>query len=169
MKERIVIAIFVIGSALSSQSVYSLQGANPRGETALGGGQVAVEYGRPSTRGRDMLSLMPTGGYWRLGADTNTMLETKTPLRFGDTTIPAGSYPLLAHLADVDSWQLVVCRSVTENFSPRETLATVPLRLEEGRPHVEQLTLNLEGDGETSILVITWGAYRLSAEFSTAD
>jgi hypothetical protein len=43
------------------------------------------------------------------------------------------------------------------------------LTFEEDRPHVEQLTLDLERDGEQSMLVITWGTYRLAARFSTAD
>jgi hypothetical protein len=97
------------------------------------------------------------------------MLKTQTPLRFGDATLPAGSYILLAHLMENDNWQLVVCTSVTADFAPQDTVATVPLTFEEDRPHVEQLTLDLERDGEQSMLVITWGTYRLAARFSTAD
>ena len=169
MKENILIALVVIGSVVGSLDVLALQGPNPGGKAILGEGEVAVEYGRPSTRGRDIMSMMRPGSYWRLGADNNTMLKTRTPLRFGDASLPAGSYILLAHLMESGSWQLVVCTEVTANFAPRDTLATVPLTFEEGRPHVEQLTLNLERDGEQSILVITWGTYRLAAQFSTAD
>jgi hypothetical protein len=168
MKENMLTAIFLIGSVLGAPPVLAQQGPNPRGETVLGEGEIVIEYGRPSTRGRDIMSMMRPGSYWRLGADTNTVLETGTPLRFGDNTIPAGTYILLAHLVEPDSWQLVVCKSVGANFSPQETLATVPLTFEGGHPPVEQLTLNLEGGGGGAMLVITWGTYRLTAQFSTA-
>ena len=167
MKERVITAILLIGSVLGAPPVLSAQGPNPRGETALGEGEVIVEYGRPSTRGRDMISMMRPGSYWRLGADTNTVLESEVPPLLGDTTVPAGSHILLAHLAEPGQWELVVCKSVGDNFTPQETLATVPLTFEEGHPHVELLTLNLEGSGESAMLVITWGAYRLTASFST--
>jgi len=169
MKRSILIALVVIGSVLGPQNVLALQGPNPSGNTVLGEGEVAVAYGRPSTRGRDIMSLMRPGSYWRLGADNDTMLKTQTPLRFGDATLPAGSYILLAHLMENDNWQLVVCTSGTSDFAPQDTVATVPLTFEEDRPHVEQLTLDLERDGEQSMLVITWGPYRLAARFSTAD
>ena len=169
LKEKMLVAMLLIGSVLGPQPVLSQQGPNPRGEAVLGEGEVVIEYGRPSTQGRDIMSMMRPGSYWRLGADTNTMLETRIPLRFGDTTIPAGSYILLAHLAERDSWQLVVCKSVGANFTPQDTLATVPLTFEEGHPLVEKLTLNLERDAEQSMLVITWGTYRLTALFSTVS
>ena len=166
MKKMILLAILLIGSVLGSQPVFSQQGPNPRGKAVLGEGEVVIEYGRPSTQGRDIMSMMRPGSYWRLGADTNTTLETGIPLRFGDTTIPAGTYAVLAHLEERDSWQLVVCKSVAANFTPRDTLARVPLTFEERHPFVEQLTLNLERDGEQLMLVITWGTYRLTALFS---
>lgn len=169
MKGSILIALVVIGSVLGPQDVLALQGSNPSGNTVLGEGEVAVEYGRPSTRGRDIMSMMRPGSYWRLGADNDTMLKTRMPLRFGDTTLPAGSYILLAHLMENGSWQLMVCTTVTANFAPQDTVATIPLTFEEDRPHVEQLTLDLERDGEQSMLVITWGTYRLAARFSTTD
>jgi hypothetical protein len=103
MKRSILIALVVIGSVLGPQNVLALQGPNPSGNTVLGEGEVAVAYGRPSTRGRDIMSMMRPGSYWRLGADNDTMLKTQTPLRFGDATLPAGSYILLAHLMENDS------------------------------------------------------------------
>lgn len=169
MKETVVTAMLLIGSMLGVPPVFSQQGPNSRGETALGEGEVVIEYGRPSTQGRDIMSMMRPGSYWRLGADTNTVLETETSLRFGDSTIPASSYILLAHLAERDNWQLVVCKSVGANFAPQDTVATVPLTFEEGHPLVEKLTLNLEKDSEQSMLVITWGTYRLTALFSTVS
>ncbi|MEE8349605.1 MAG: DUF2911 domain-containing protein [Acidobacteriota bacterium] len=166
MNNKVVTAILLVGFVLGLPAVFSQRGPNTRGETALGEREVVIEYGRPSTHGRDMMAMMRPGSYWRLGADTNTVLETETSLRFGDSPVPAGSYILLAHMLEPGSWQLVVCKSVGDNFTPKETLATVPLTFEDGHPHVEQLTLDLEGSDGPSKLVITWGTYRLTAQFS---
>ena len=61
------------------------------------------------------MSMMRPGSYGGPGADTKTVLETGIPLRFGDTTILAGSYAVLAHLEERDSWQLMLCKSVQRN------------------------------------------------------
>ena len=90
MKGNLWTAVLLIGSVLGAPPVFSQQGPNPTGEAVLDEREIVVKYGRPSTRGRDIMSMMRPGSYWRLGADINTVLEAEKSLRFGDTTIPAG-------------------------------------------------------------------------------
>jgi hypothetical protein len=104
-----------------------------------------------------------------MGSDVNTTLNTQTDLRFGDQTIPAGSYMLLAHFLEGENWELIICKGVAEGFRPEDTVAIVPFSLEKGHPHVERMTIDLkEGMGQSS-LVLSWGPYRLSSEFSDAS
>ena len=127
-----------------------------------------MEYGSPSSRGRDVLALVAPGSYWRMGADVNTTLNTQTDLRFGDETIPAGSYMLLAHFLEGENWELVICKGVQEGFRPKDTVAIVPFALEKGHPHEERMKIDLKEGMGKSTLVLSWGVYSLSAEFSDA-
>jgi len=93
LKKRSIVVITLILCLAATAAVFS-QAANPRNTATLRGGQVTVGYGSPSSRGRDVLALIVPGGYWRMGADDNTTLNTQIDLRFGDETVPAGSYLL---------------------------------------------------------------------------
>ena len=167
MKKRSIVAITLILCMASTAAVCS-QAANPRNTATLGGGRVTVEYGSPSSRGRDVLALVAPGSYWRMGADVNTTLNTQTDLSFGDETIPAGSYMLLAHFLEGENWELVICKGVQAGFRPKDTVAIVPFALEKGNPHVERMKIDLKEEMGKSTLVLLWGAYSLSAEFSDA-
>ena len=167
MKRKSIPVIALIPFMVGATVVFS-QTANPRNTATLPGGQVTVEYGSPSSRGRDVLALVAPGSYWRMGADSNTTLKAQTDLRFGDETIPAGSYILIAHFLEGDNWELIICTGVAAGFSPRGTVAIVPFTLEKGNPPVERLRIDLRQGMGNSTLVLSWGAYSLSAEFSDA-
>ncbi len=165
MKKRNIVVLTLILCLAGTAAVFS-QAANPRNTATLSGGQVTVDYGSPSSGGRDVLSLIAPGSYWRMGSDVNTTLKTQTDLRFGDETIPAGSYMLLAHFLEGENWELIICKGVEEGFRPKDTVAIVPFALEKGHPHVDRMKIDLtEGTGK-SALVLSWGPYSLSAEFS---
>ncbi len=77
----------------------ALAQGNPRGTSTitLKGKTVSVEYGRPSLKGRstdDLLGKLPSGGFWRLGADTSTTFKSGTDLDFSNSVVPAGEYSL---------------------------------------------------------------------------
>ena len=143
-----------------------LSQANPRGKATLEGEQCTVDYGRPRAKGRDVMGMISPGTYWRMGADQATTLTTEKALQFAKEIVPKGSYTLVAHYLEEDNWQLVVCKDTGPGFRPEDTVATVPFNLEKGQPHVEEMTIDLKKKGDQSLLVLSWGTSRLSAEFS---
>ena len=167
MKEKArYLTIALVISIFLAAFVFPQRYPNPRGQATLEGWQVSIEYGRPSTKGRDVMAMIAPGTYWRMGADANTTLTTQTDLRFGEQIVPEGSYVLLAHFVEGGNWQLVVCRGTENGFRPKDTLAIVPFQLATGQPEMDLLTIDLKENGDKSMLVVWWGTSRLSAEFS---
>lgn len=139
----------------------------------LNGTQVSVEYGRPTLHGRsveDMLSKLPAGGFWRLGADKSTTFRTSGNLVFGDTTVPAGEYSLWAQKQEDGSWKLVFNKQHGQwgtSHNPSLDLVSVPLKEEKEAKSADEVTIELENEngGEISI---HWGNMELSTNFKTA-
>jgi hypothetical protein len=88
----------------------------------LGGHKVAVEYGRPSLRGRTMAELMtqlPADRMWRAGVDQATTLTTPVDLLVGSTRVPAGKYTVYLHVPAEGHTSLVL------NSDPGVVLKTI--------------------------------------------
>lgn len=69
-------------------------------KVSVGGGEVAVEYGRPSLKGRDfneLMSKLPPDRMWRAGSEQVTTLSSSVPLSIGGQMVPAGKYSLYVH------------------------------------------------------------------------
>lgn len=74
----------------------------------LGGGEAKLCYGRPSTRGREIVGVQdPFGAPWRLGANEPTTLHVPFPADIGGVVVGPGSYSLYA-IPDTNSWTIVV-------------------------------------------------------------
>ncbi|MEW5975588.1 MAG: DUF2911 domain-containing protein [Acidobacteriota bacterium] len=129
---------------------------------------VMIEYGRPSLKGRDMLSQAQTGKVWRMGADKSTTLTSSAKLSFGKTNFAAGSYSLWLRKIDEKTFHLVFNRAVggwgTE-YDPTQNVDSVPLDWSEGSESVEQFTINLNQVGKGGVLELLWGKTVLKADF----
>lgn len=143
--------------------------ANPRGEAkaSLAGKSVAIEYGRPSLKGRDMLGEATLGTPWRLGADSATTLDTQADLTFGDVKLPKGAYILQATKVTDGQWQLNVHRPSTDSpGSPGEKVADVALSSSKLSESVEMFTIELRGDNAKGEFEMKWGTASMKASFS---
>ena len=155
---------FVFAAALCALAAPAFPQANPRGEAkaTVGGKAVSIEYGRPSLKGRDMLSQAQVGKPWRLGADGATTLETETALVFGDKKVPAGTYILTATKVEADTWHLNVL-----NKADRSKVADVPLEKGSMDEAVEQFTIKLMGEGDKGKVKMLWGETALHTAFTS--
>jgi hypothetical protein len=78
---------------------------------AFDGKKVAIEYGRPSLKGRTLDALtaqLPPDRIWRAGENQVTTLVTDTDLMIGDKRVPAGKYSVYVHAPATGAWSLVV-------------------------------------------------------------
>lgn len=161
-------ALTLIAAWVTSPSVYG-HGNKPGNSTAtIGGGEVKVDFVGPSSDGRDVLSLIQPGSYWRMGADKATTFVTAVDLKFGDMTVPKGSYKLVAHFAEDKSWSLVVAEDLGGGFAPTKVVGKVAGAISTLDAAVDNMTIKLEGNGSKGKLILDWGTARLTAEFSAA-
>ena len=150
---------------------FALGHGNEHGLTSaqIGQGTVSVEYHKPLAKGRDLMSMIQPGIYWRMGADATTLLKTEVDLNFGGTTIAKGEYALSAHFTDGESWSLVLSKSPgRRGAKPADILAEVPGTLGKTKAPVEAMTIELSSQGSKATLVLEWGNSRLSVDFSAA-
>jgi hypothetical protein len=160
MLHRVLATASALPLALSLAAPAAAQ-MNPRGESkvTIGGKAVAVEYGRPSLKGRDMLGKAEVGQEWRMGADGATTFKTAAALSFGAVTVPPGDYVLRARKVSDNEWTL--------KFEQNEkAVAEVPLAASPVTPSVEMFTIDLLEQQGKGTFRMSWGERALSANFT---
>jgi hypothetical protein len=152
----------VLSVGLAGSAAPLLAQANPRGEAklSLAGKSIAIEYGRPSLKGRDMLGQAAVGKAWRMGADGATTLKTEADLAFGSTVVPKGEYTLTATKLEAEKWQLNVADK------DKAKVADIPLDASKLKEGVELFTIELAGDQKSGVFSMAWGDTALKAPFT---
>ncbi|HEX9636731.1 MAG TPA: DUF2911 domain-containing protein [Acidobacteriota bacterium] len=132
---------------------------SPRGkaEVTLNGDSIAIDYGRPSLRGRDMLGRAEVGQTWRMGADSATTLTTEADLSFGPVELKAGKYTLTAKKVEAGKWHLIASGA---------EIHEIPLQASELSESVEIFTIELSGEAGSGAFKMIWGITALTAPFS---
>jgi hypothetical protein len=134
-----------------------------RGEAKamVAGKAVAVEYGRPSLAGRDMLGQAKVGSPWRMGSGSPTSLKTDADLTFGTVMLPKGSYVLTAVKDEKGDWTVIAT-------SPdgKTKAAEVPLKSTTLKDPVEQFTIAVSGKGNAGEFSMMWGTAKMSTSFT---
>ncbi len=167
-KSWLVVAVLVTPLLVT---FFALGHGNDHGNTSaqIGQGTVSVEYHSPLAKGRDLMTMIQPGIYWRMGADSATLLKTDVDLNFGGTTLAKGEYALSAHFTDGESWSLVLSKSPgRRGAKPEDILAEAPGTLGKTQAPVEAMTIELSGHGSQGTLVLEWGNSRLSVDFTAA-
>ena len=134
-----------------------------RGEAraTVAGRAVAIDYGRPTLKGRDMLAQAEVGKPWRLGADAATTLKTGVDLKFGDLAVPKGDYVLTATKTAEGQWQLDFATGPDQKAVGSASLTSQKL---EGS--VEMFTIELSGKGNDGEFLMKWGPTALKTVFT---
>jgi hypothetical protein len=151
--------------------VFTLGHGNEHGHVTamVGGGTVSVDYHRPLANGRDLLSMIQPGTYWRMGADDATTLTTDVDLQLGGTTVPKGEYILWAHFEDTEHWSLTLASARSRRQpDPSTIVVELPGSVSKTSSVVDMLTIELTGQGKEGTLTLEWGTARLTANFTAA-
>ncbi len=98
--------------AFQAQAQLPTPAASPFTElkTTVGLTDVAIEYSRPSVRGREIFAaggLVPYGEIWRTGANAATKLTFSRDVVLGGKDLKAGSYAILTK-PGADNWEVML-------------------------------------------------------------
>jgi len=168
-RKLVLLGVVVAVAAVVAAPIVMGHGNKPGSSSAkIGGGEVKVEFSGPESKGRDVLSLLPPGGYWRMGADRTTTLTTDVDLKFGDMTVPKGSYALVAYFDEDGQWSLIVADGLSGSFKPTKVVGKVSGAIAKIDTEAESMVIKLEASGDQGKLILDWGTARLTAEFSAA-
>ncbi|HLA77548.1 MAG TPA: DUF2911 domain-containing protein [Vicinamibacteria bacterium] len=138
-----------------------------KAELKTGSGAITLDYGRPSLKGRDMLSELKPDSLWRMGMNQATVLTTPVDLTFGATKLVQGSYSLWLKKAG-DKFELVFNSQTGQwgtQHDPAKDVCSVVLKQEPLPAPVETFTMDLKAAPKGGDLGLSWGATKLSAGF----
>ncbi len=144
--------------------------ARGKAEMKAGPGSVTIDYGRPSLKGRDMLSQLQDGSFWRMGMNQATVLTTPVDLTFGSTKVAKGAYSIWLKKAG-DAFQLVFNSQTgqwgTQHDASKDVTSVEMTKAPLSSP-VETFTIEITPAANGGTLDLSWGAMKLAAPFQIA-
>ncbi|HUF65084.1 MAG TPA: DUF2911 domain-containing protein [Gemmatimonadaceae bacterium] len=121
----------------------------------VGGANIAINYHRPSMRGRTIFGgVVPLGRVWRTGANQATSFTTDRDLMIGDTRVPAGAYTVWS-LPSESGWHLILNKQTGQwgtEYNAEQDLAHIPMSVETLSSPVEQFAIAVAEDGTLSLV-----------------
>ncbi len=153
---------------------------------SVAGATIALDYGRPSMRGRKIFGgeVVPWGTVWRTGANFATRFTTSADLVIGGQTVPTGTYTLWT-LPTPTGWKLIInkqtkapCADAASCASPQRArlwgtdynadsdFVRVDMRVEKLPAPVEEYVMGVEPQGAGGILKLEWETTRAWVAFT---
>jgi Protein of unknown function (DUF2911) len=156
----------IVAASLAAPA--AAQGARGKAELKAASGAVTIDYGRPSLKGRDMLSKLEPGSFWRMGMNEATVLTTPVDLSFGSTKVAKGSYSLWLKKED-GQFELVFNTQTGQwgtQHDPSKDVYTVAMESTSLPSVVETFTIDLEKAPKGGTFALSWGGTKLHQGFS---
>ena len=194
MKTRFVVLTAVASVGLAAAAL--AQDSRGTAEATIGGQKVAIDYGRPDLKGRDVGELMkqlPPDRIWRAGKDQVSTLTTGADLMIGETEVPAGKYSVYVHAGESGTWSLILnkdlgvplgqvwdgapdnmkeepwpyLRGYTEAIKDKEVVRA-EMKKAEGAEPADLFTMSFAEQGEGADLTLAWGDQSWKVEVQPA-
>ena len=145
------------------------QGTRGKAELKTGAGNITIDYGRPSSPGKDRVAELRAGDFWRMGKDQSATFTTPVSLSFGAIKIAKGSYSIWLKKVTADKFELAFNTQTGQwgtDHDPSKDIASVPLKRESLPSLVETFTIDLKPAQNGGTFEMMWGKTKLSAGFS---
>jgi hypothetical protein len=141
-----------------------------KAEWTADGAAIAIEYGRPSLKGRPEAQMMPAGKPWRTGADQATIITSSKPLTFGSVKLAAGTPYTINTVPGEKEWQVLFGKLDKPAqwgipYQPSLEIGKVPMSVGKTAKPVEQVTISIDDTAAGAILRIEWGTVSATVPF----
>ena len=148
------------------------RGGSPhvKAEWTVDGAAIAIEYGRPSLKGRPEAQLMPPGQPWRTGADEATIITSSKPLTFGSVKLQPNTPYTINTVPGEKQWEVLFGKLAKPGqwgipYQPALELGKAPMTIGKAAKPVEQLTISIDDTAPGATLRIEWGTVSATAPF----
>ena len=162
--------LVVVGAQKTTQ-VHPGKGGSPHVKSVwvIDGANIAIEYGRPSLKGRTEEAVMPPGKPWRTGADEATTITTDKALKFGTLSLEPGTYTI--NTQPGGEWQLILGKLGKPGqwgipYNKSLEIGRTPMKLGKTSAPVEQLTISIDDTATGGTLRIEWGGVSATTPFT---
>lgn len=125
---------------------------------------VKVLYGRPSKNKEEVFgNIIPYGQIWRTGHNEATEIKFYKDVKFGDKTVPAGTYVLLS-IPGEKEWELILSSNLDVwgafQYDPTFDIArvTVPVSKAES---LETFSISFKKKNDAIEMLLGWDATRI--------
>ena len=138
---------------------------------SVGFGEVTVDYGRPSVRGREVFGSMEAWGVvWRTGANACTTITLSEDAAIGGESLKAGTYGLFTIPMEKGDWTLIFSNQTdlwgAGGYDPAKDALRVNVAPTKLSATHETLTIDFTGfHSNGAELFIAWADTRLAVPF----
>ncbi len=130
--------------------------------------QIKVTYSRPQLKGRDLASLAPNGKVWRLGANEAAEVTLYTDMKFGSTSVKAGTYTMYAIPGDKE-WTIILSSDLnvwgSYFYNEKNDVARTNVSVSSG-DSVEYFGMEFVPADNGAHLHMAWGTTRVAVPFT---
>jgi len=127
---------------------------------------IEIVYSRPGLKGRVVVGKIdPYGQVWRTGANAATRITFGTPVNFGGTEVPAGTYGLFT-IPGESEWTVILNKIANQwgayQYNAKDDVARVTVTPVKVDPPVETFTIDINDiRDESATLNLTWADWRV--------
>jgi len=164
------VAVPLAGQKITDMGTGGGGSPHVKAEWTVDGAAVAIEYGRPSLKGRPEAQMMPAGKPWRTGADQATVIKSDKPLTFGSVKLEANTPYTINTVPGEKQWELVFGKLDKPGqwgipYQSALELGKDPMTLGKAAKPVEQLTISIDDTPAGGTLRVEWGTVSARAPF----
>lgn len=129
---------------------------------------IKIVYSRPQLKGRSLEKLAPYGEVWRTGANEAAELTLYTPMKFGKTTVPAGTYTFYV-IPGKKEWTAIISKDLnvwgSYFYKEENDVARLKVPVSEGKESLEAFSIAFEEAKDGVHMHLGWGTTRVAIPF----
>lgn len=166
---------FLLIAGLLSSSVIAQKTPQPspfcKTEQVVGLTTITLEYSRPGVKERTIFGeLVPYGEVWRVGANACTKFSTTDELKFGETSLAAGTYALFAFPGENGEWEIVL-NTDTEQwgagaYDAEKNVLSTKVKAQENSFNESMIVEINNITTNSAVLSIKWDKLRVDVPFT---